>query len=158
MKTIHGRGKIILYAFSGMGINLLNLMMGSYLVSAIIASGFGDAAIENQTFSGIVAASDGKNAGLDLVIVGVWAVLTVIAKIVDGVIDVPMASFTDNLKSKFGRRRPALIIGLVPMIIAYVLFTLVTPELRSGSLVNTIFYFVMLCIFYSFYTLTMVTY
>ena len=152
MKKLTKRSQMLVYAIGGMGVNMLNLMMGSYLVSAIIASGFGETAVKTQTFSGPLGTK------LDLVIAGVWAVLTVIAKIVDGVIDIPMASFTDNLKSKFGRRRPALIIGLVPMIIAYVLFTLVTPELRSGSLVNTIFYFVMLCIFYSFYTLTMVTY
>ena len=69
-----------------------------------------------------------------------------------------MASFTDNLKSRFGRRRPALLIGLVPMVIAYVLFALVTPEMKNESLVNTVFYFAMLCVFYIFYTLTMVTY
>ena len=158
MKKLTKKGQMLVYAIGGMGVNMLNLMMGSYLVSALIASGFGDAAIQNQTFSGIVATSEGKSVGLDLVVAGVWAVLTVIAKIIDGVIDIPMASFTDNLKSKFGRRRPALIIGLVPMVLAYVLFTIVTPELRSQSMVNTIFYFVMLCIFYSFYTLTMVTY
>ena len=157
MKKLTKKGQMLVYAIGGMGVNMLNLMMGSYLVSALIASGFGDAAIQNQTFSGIVATSEGKSVGLDLVVAGVWAVLTVIAKIIDGVIDIPMASFTDNLKSKFGRRRPALIIGLVPMVLAYVLFTIVTPELRSQSMFNTIFYFVMLCIFYSFYTLTMVT-
>jgi GPH family glycoside/pentoside/hexuronide:cation symporter len=85
-------------------------------------------------------------------------VFGLIAKIIDGVIDVPMASFTDNLKTRFGRRRPALIIGLVPMILAYVLFALVTPYKGGESLGNTFFYGIALCVFYSFYTLTMVTY
>ena len=152
MKKLTKRRQMLVYAIGGMGVNMLNLMMGSYLLSAIIASGFGEEAIQNQTFSGPLGLS------LDLVIAGAWAVLTVIAKVIDGVIDIPMASFTDNLKSRFGRRRPALIIGLVPMVIAYVLFTLVTPEMKNESLLNTIFYFVALCVFYSFYTLTMVTY
>ncbi len=162
MKKLTKRSQMLIYAIGGMGVNMLNLMVGSYLCSAIIASGFGSGAIANQTFSGIVATTveNGEtiNAGLDLVIVGAWMVLTIIAKVIDGIIDVPMASFTDNLKSKFGRRRPALIIGLIPMVIAYVLFAVVTPELKAESLLNTAFYFAMLCIFYIFYTLTMVTY
>ncbi len=162
MKKLTKRSQMLIYAIGGMGVNMLNLMMGSYLLSAIIASGFGSDAIANQTFSGVVATTVENgvkvNAGLDLVIVGAWMVLGIIAKVIDGVIDIPMASFTDNLKSKFGRRRPALILGLVPMVIAYVLFAVVTPEFRSESLLNTVFYFAMLCIFYVFYTLTMVTY
>ena len=162
MKKLTKRSQMLIYAIGGMGVNMLNLMMGSYLLSAIIASGFGSDAVANQTFSGIVATNvvDGEpmNVGLDLVIVGAWMVLGIIAKVIDGIIDIPMASFTDNLKSKYGRRRPALILGLVPMVVAYVLFAVVTPELRSESLLNTVFYFAMLCIFYIFYTLTMVTY
>ena len=41
MKKIHGKGKIFLYALAGMGINLLNLMMGSYLCSALLVGCFG---------------------------------------------------------------------------------------------------------------------
>ena len=160
MKKLTKRWQMFLYAIGGMGVNMLNLMMGSYLCSAIIASGFDKIeAVKNQTFGGLVGITvDGKGIGLDLVILGLWAAIGLGAKILDGIIDVPMASFTDRLKTKFGRRRPALIIGLVPMIIAYVLFALVTPELRENSLMNTIFYGVILCVFYSFYTLTMVTY
>ena len=77
----------MLYALSGLGVNMLNLMMGSYLCSAIIASGFAEKVKPFQTF-----------AGTDLVLIPVWAVFGIIAKIVDGVIDVPMASFADNLR------------------------------------------------------------
>ena len=138
---------MFLYAIGGMGVNMLNLMVNSYLCSALIASGFNPNVVPFQTF-----------LGRDLVIAGVWAVFGVVAKIIDGVIDVPMASFTDNLKTRFGRRRPALIIGLVPMLLAYVLFTLVTPNPAGATLLNTVFYGVTLCVFYSFYTLTMVSY
>ena len=147
MRKLTKRWQMFLYAIGGMGVNMLNLMVGSYLCSAIIASGFGPDVVGNQTF-----------LSRDLVIPAVWAVFGLIAKIIDGVIDVPMASFTDNLKSRFGRRRPALVIGLVPMLIAYVLFTLVTPNPGGATLANTIFYGLTLCVFYSFYTLTMVTY
>ncbi|MBR3298138.1 MAG: MFS transporter [Clostridia bacterium] len=146
MQKISGKPKLMLYAFSGMGVNMLNLMMGSYLCSALIASGFVEKVLPFQTY-----------VGKDLVIAGVWAVFSLVARILDGIIDVPMASFTDQLKTRWGRRRPSIVIGLVPMIIAYLLF-LVVPNPGGATLLNTIYYGVLLCIFYSFYTLTMVSY
>lgn len=146
MRKLKTRGQKMLYALSGLGVNMLNLMMGSYLCSAIIASGFAEKVKPFQTF-----------AGTDLVLIPVWAVFGIIAKIVDGVIDVPMASFADNLRSRFGRRRPAIIIGLVPMIVAYLLF-LVVPNPGQATLLNTVYLGVVLCLFYVSYTLTMVTY
>ncbi len=156
MRKLTKKSQMFFYAIGGMGVNLLNIMVGSYLCSAIIASGFDAKAVQNHTFLGIdlvLTKPEWWLLGMSL-----WAAFGLVAKIIDGVIDVPMASFTDNLKTKFGRRRPALLIGLVPMILAYVLFTLVTPNPTGQTLLNTIFYGVMLCIFYSFYTLTMVTY
>ena len=145
MKKLKTRPQMLLYAISGMGVNLLKLMMGSYLCSALLTGGFKGDAIKYQTFT-----------GSDLVVPAVWAGFEMAAKILDGVIDVPMASFTDRLRSRWGRRRPALLIGLIPMVLAYVLF-LIIPQ-KGTTLLNTIYYFVILCIFYSFYTLTMVTY
>ena len=147
MKKISGKFKIGLYACSGMGINLMNVMMGSYLCSALLVGGFRtESDLMNQTF-----------LQKDLVIAGLWATFILIAKIVDGVIDIPMAAFTDQLRSRFGRRRPSLVIGLVPLISSYLLFLLI-PDKSGASLINTVYYWVILCIFYSFYTLTMTTY
>ena len=145
MRKLKTKRQMLLYAISGMGVNMLNLMMGSYLCSALIASGFGKDVIAYQTF-----------AQKDLVIAAVWAVFGLVAKIIDGIIDVPMASLTDNLKSRWGRRRPSLMIGFIPMVAAYLLFLVVPND--GATLWNTIYYGVVLCIFYSFYTLTMVTY
>lgn len=145
MKTITKTSHKILYASGAFGVNLLNLVMGSYLCAALIAGDFALADVANHSY-----------VGNDLVIASIWGVFVLVAKIVDGIIDIPMASFTDNLKTKFGRRRPSLIIGLVPMVIAYLLF-LVVPQ-REATVLNTIYYGIVLCVFYSFYTLTMVTY
>lgn len=145
MKKIKGTGKIILYAASGMGINMLGLMMTSYLCSALLIGGFGEEAIKNQTF-----------LQKDLVVPAVWAVFALIAKIIDGVIDIPMASFTDGLRTRFGRRRPALVIGLVPLVLSFAAFLYI--PVGGKSMLNTVYYGVILCIFYSFYTLTMVNY
>ncbi len=146
MNQLKTRTQKIIYAVSGLGVNMLNLMMGSYLCSAIIADGFAESVKPFQTYT-----------GNNLVIVSVWAVFGVIAKIIDGVIDIPMASFTDNLRTRFGRRRPALVIGLIPMIAAYLLF-LVVPNPAEATLLNTVYLGVVLCLFYTSYTLTMVTY
>ena len=81
MRKLTKKWQMFLYAIGGMGVNMLNLMVNSYLCSALIASGFNPNVIQYQTF-----------LGRDLVIAAVWAVFGVIAKIIDGVIDVPMAS------------------------------------------------------------------
>ena len=146
MNKIHKKGQMALYAVSGMGVNMLNLMFGSYLCSALLVGGFGEAAVKNQTF-----------AQKDLIIAAVWAVFVLVSKIIDGIIDIPMASFSDGLKTRWGRRRPALMIGFLPMVAAYLLF-LIIPDPTGASVLNTIYYGVLLCIFYAFYTLTMVTY
>ena len=173
MQVIRSKWKLLLYAFGAFGVNLLNLMVGSYLCSALIASGFIDlskvlsdadlaaaqATLNGHTYAGVIEFVNGEAAitkGI-LVIAGVWAILGVIAKIVDGIIDIPMAQFTDRLKSRWGRRRPAIVFGLVPMIIAYCCF-LIVPHDAESSVINTIYFFIMLVLFYSSYTLTMVTY
>ena len=95
MKKLNSKWKIILYGCSGMGVNMLNLIMGSYICSALLTGGFNQEDIGVWTF--------GKE---NLVIAAVWSIIVVIAKIIDGIIDVPMASFTDNLKTRWGKRRP----------------------------------------------------
>ncbi|MBQ7599722.1 MAG: MFS transporter [Clostridia bacterium] len=146
MEKITGKGKIILYAASGLGINMLNLMMTSYLCSALLVGGFSAEAVPNQTY-----------LARDLVVPAVWAVFALVAKIIDGVIDIPMAAFTDGLRTRFGRRRPALLIGLIPLVMAYCAF-LIIPHPQGASVLNTVYYGLILCVFYSFYTLTMVNY
>lgn len=147
MRKLRSKYAIGLYACSGFGINLLNVVMGSYLCSALLIGGFGtENAILNQTY-----------LQKDLVIAGLWGTFILIAKIIDGIIDIPMAAFTDKLRSRFGRRRPSIVIGLVPLLLSYVLF-LVIPDKSGVSLLNTVYYWIILCVFYSFYTLTMTTY
>ncbi|MBO4870062.1 MAG: MFS transporter [Clostridia bacterium] len=146
MKKLGSKKQIALYAVSGMGVNLLNTMMTSYLCSALIIGGFGEAAIRNQTY-----------LQRDLVDAAIWGAFVLIAKIIDGIIDVPMAALTDGLRSRFGRRRPSLLIGLIPLLLSYAAF-LIVPRPEGVSLLNTFYYGVVLCIFYTCYTLTMVTY
>ena len=144
MKKIKSRKGLILYGCSGLGVNMLNMIVGSYLCSALLVGGF-DKHIESWTY-----------LNKDLVVAGLWAVLIFFAKALDGVIDLPMSAFADRLNTKFGRRKTAILMGLVPMIAAYLLF--LVPINDGASYVNTIWFGGMLCLFYASYTLTMLTY
>ena len=92
----------------------------------------------------------------DLVVAGLWAVLVFFAKALDGLIDLPLSTLADKMHSKLGRRKTALLIGFIPMIVAYLLF--LVPLNTSATILNTVWFGVLLCVFYSFYTLTMLTF
>ena len=144
MEKITNRKKLILYGCSGLGVNMLTLIVGSYLCSALLVGGF-EEHIESWTY-----------LNKDLVVAGLWAILVFFAKAFDGVIDLPLASFADRLHTKLGRRKTAILLGFIPMVISYLLF--LCPINSSATIVNTIWFGVLLCIFYTCYTLTMLTY
>lgn len=143
MKILKKRWQLIIYACSGLGLNMINMIMGVHLCNALIRDGF-DSDIEFWTYE-----------NKTLVVVGLWMALSVIVKTLDGVIDIPFSAFTDNLRTKWGRRRPAILMGYIPLLIAYVLFLF--PLNHGATLLNTIWFVVLLGIFYCCYTLTMLT-
>ena len=145
MKKIKSRKLLALYGCSGMGVNMMNLMVGSYLCSALLTGGFAPEDIGTWTY-----------IDKDLVVATLWAALAFVARVLDGVIDLPFASFTDRLKTRWGRRRPSLVIGFVPMVIAYLLF--LVPLNRGETVLNTVWFGALLMIYYAFYTLTMLTF
>ena len=144
MKKITSRKKLAVYGCSGLGVNMLNIIMGSYLCSALMTGGF-DAHVESWTY-----------LNKTLVVAGLWAALRFIAKAFDGIIDLPFAAFADKIHNKFGRRKTAILIGLIPTVIAYCLFLI--PLNPFESYLNTIWFGALLLIFYAAYTLTMLTY
>ena len=144
MKKIKSRKKLALYGCSGLGVNMLNIIVGSYLCSALLTGGF-EKHIESWTY-----------LNKTLVVAGLWAVLRFIAKAFDGLIDLPLAAFAYKINNKFGRRKTAILIGLIPTVISYCLFLI--PLDPHESLLNTIWFGALLIIFYACYTLTMLTY
>lgn len=158
MEKITSRKKLLLYGCSGMGVNMMSLMVGSYLCSALLTGGF-DANVEFWTFMNrdLVLAEPLFDMGLFGGIATVWSLIILASKILDGIIDIPLSSFTDRLKTRWGRRRPSLLIGFIPMVIVYVLF-LFPPLNGENIILNTVWFGVLLCIFYTFYTLTMLTF
>lgn len=134
-----------LYALSGFGPGLINLLITAYLIDAMSTAGFVKN-IENWTF-----------ANKTIVVTALFSVFVMIAKIVDGLADVPLAAFTDTLKTRWGKRRPAILLGYIPMIISFILFC--NPlEIVEHSMKNTIWFGVLLIIFFTSYTMTLVTY
>lgn len=144
MKKLTDKKSVILYGCAGLGVNMLNLIVGSYLCSAMLVGGFEDH-VEAWTYE-----------NKDLVIAGMWGVLILVAKLIDGFIDLPLSNFADRLKSRWGKRKTAIVIGYVPMIIFYLLF--LVPIDSGATLRNTLWFGFILAMFYSCYTLTMITY
>ena len=91
------------YGIAGIGPNMLNLMVGSYLCDALMVEGF-EKNVENWTY-----------LNKTLVVIGLWSIFVFISKIIDGIIDIPLGSWTDRLKTKWGNRRPALLVGIALM-------------------------------------------
>ena len=144
MNVLRKKWQIILYGCSGLGINMMGMIVGSYLCSALLTGGFVDN-VENWTY-----------LNKDLVVAGLWSVLAFLSKAFDGIVDIPLASFTDGLRTRWGRRRPPILVGWIITAAAYVLFLF---PLQSGATVlNTVWFALLLTVFYSAYTITMLTY
>ena len=144
MQKIKSRKKLAVFGCAGLGVNMLNIIMGSYLCSALMTGGF-ETHAESWTY-----------LNKTLVVAGLWAALRFIAKAFDGIIDLPLATFADKLNTRFGRRKTAILVGLIPTVVAYCLFLMpLTPE---ESIANTLWFGGLLIVFYACYTLTMLTY
>ena len=93
---------------------------------------------------------------------GAYAVGLLVARILDGVVDIPIAAWTDNLKSKWGRRRPLMLLGLIPTVLSFLL--LWYPPFTGNSLGaeghwgNAIFVAVVSSLYFFFHTLIIVPY
>lgn len=144
MKQLHTKKDLFVYALGGMGLNILNLIMESYLCDAVMVEGF-STNVDHWTY-----------ANKTLVIGSVWAIMIVIAKVIDGLIDIPLSHFADNFRSKHGHRKSVMLRGYIPTLICYVLF--LYPLNNRLSMSNTLYLGLILCLFYIFYTLTMVAY
>ncbi|MCL2670954.1 MAG: MFS transporter [Clostridiales bacterium] len=143
--------KLFLFGFAAIGVNLLNLIMGVYLCHSLYIPPEG----------GSFIAFLGKGLGKNLVIPAVWAIVITISKIVDGIIDIPLANLLDNLKAKFGKRKTGMILGFVPMAVSFILFLIALFPNATGTAQmwgNTIWFGFFLILFYCSYTCTMLAY
>jgi Na+/melibiose symporter-like transporter len=139
------KGREPLYALAGLGPNLMNLLLSVYIVNAFSVAGF-DQHLAQWTFF-----------EKTIVIVGLFSVLITIGKIVDGIIDIPLAALSDKIVSKFGKRKTGIVLGLAPLILCYVLF-LFPLQNAEDSLANTLYAGALFLVFCVSYTMTLLNY
>ena len=110
VRSLDKKWKEFLYAFSGFGPNLLMVLMGSYYSDAL-----NPAALESgEQFQAIAP-------GVCFILPALFPILYALGKVFDGIVDIPLAHVTDTLKTKWGRRRPAIAVCFLPMVISFVL-------------------------------------
>ena len=154
VKSLDKKWKELLFAFSGFGPNFLMILMGSYYSDAL-----NPAALESgEQFQAIMP-------GICLITPALFPILFALGKIFDGIIDVPFAHITDTLSTKWGRRRPAIAVCTVPMIISYLLCWIpiagIPVEGAAGDqarLINTIWVSVFSIIFFAAYTMCLIAF
>ena len=134
------RWQIPLFAFASFGPCMLSTIISVYLVDALQVAGFG-ANVESWTF-----------ANKTIVAVGLFSIMKAISSLMDGLVEVPVATIVQNLKTPWGKRRPAILVGTVVMTLAYILFCF-PITLEENSVANSIWFGILLTIFVSFFTL-----
>ena len=143
VKSLDKKWKVLLYSFAGFGPNFLMVLMGAFFTDAINPAALGVNVLPLQSISGIC-----------LILPAVFPILWMLAKAFDGIIDIPFAQLADKLNTKHGRYRPLIAIGFFPMVISYVLCWI--PF--GNKLFNTIWIFFWALIFFSTYTLNLISY
>ncbi len=91
-----------------------------------------------------------------------YALGMLLARILDGVVDIPIAGWTDNMRSRWGRRRPMMLLGLIPTVICFVLlwFPPVTGQNlgANGHWGNAVYVAVISSLYFFFHTFIIVPY
>ena len=149
--TLDKRWKEVIFAGSGLGPNLLMVLMMAYFTDAVIPTGL-NADINFWSYGGVI-----------LVSTIIFPILWTIGRIFDGVIDVPLAALTDRLKNKKGNRFITILISFFPMVVSFVLCWI--PVFGKGADItlgqqigNTIWIFFWSIIFFASYTLALITF
>ena len=149
--SLNKRWKEVLFAATGFGPNLLMVLMMAYFTDAVIPTGL-KADIGFWSYGGTIIVST-----------IIFPILWTIGRVFDGVVDVPLAAFTDNLKNKTGKRWIAILIAVVPMVISFALCWIPifgrSGDLSLGKQIgNSIWIFFWSIVFFASYTLALITF
>ena len=146
INALNKKWKEFIYGFAGFGPNFLMVLMGAYFSDAINPAALG----EGNSFQAIVS-------GTCFILPALFPILYALAKIFDGIIDVPLAHITDTLSTKWGRRRPAILVCLFPMLISFACcwWPIFGAE---NQLANTIWISFWLLVFFATYTMCLIAY
>lgn len=143
VKSLTNKWKELLFSFSGFGPNILMVLMGAYFTDAI-----NPAALAEGSFQAI--------GNTCLIMPALFPILWMLAKSFDGIIDIPFAAITDNMSTRWGKRRPAIAVCFIPMIISYAMCW--NPIGGSNQLINTIWIVIWALIFFSSYTMCLIAF
>lgn len=124
-----------LFALGGFGTSLISTFMSAALLARYMP---GDKFMDSGT-------------GMYLIFPMLFAVMMFAARMLDGIFDLPIAAIVDKYNLKYGRRWPLILIGLVPMLIAFILVW-IPPMPETQSYLNVVWVVVFSIIFYFFYT------
>ncbi len=132
-----------LYGIGGFGATLMYQVAMSYILAFYVPT-----------------ASDLAKGAIVLAPPALFGALFFVARMLDGVVDIPIATWTDNLKSRFGRRRPFMVLGFLPMVASFILmwFPPVAAPAAGGSVLNTVYVAIVSVLFFFFYTMMAVPY
>ena len=145
INSLNKKWKELLFAFSGFGPNFLMILMGAYFSDAI-----NPAALGSGSYQSIAS-------GVCFILPALFPILYAIAKAFDGIIDIPFAHITDTLKTKWGRRRPPILICSIPMIISFAMCWWPVGG-ANNQILNTIWILIWALIFFSTYTMCMIAF
>lgn len=146
INALNNKWKEFLFAFSGFGPNFLMVLMGAYFTDAI-----NPAALDaNQSFQAIAS-------GVCFILPAVFPILFAFGKVFDGIIDIPLAHLTDTLSTKWGRRRPAIAVCIIPMTVSFAMFWLPVGG-AEHPLFNTIWIFIWALVFFATYTMCLIAF
>lgn len=148
VQSLDKKWKELLFACSGFGPNLLMVLMGAYFTDAINPAGLGtgEAAVF-QTITGSVC----------FILPGLFSILYMLARIFDGIIDIPFAHITDSLSTRWGRRRPTIVVSFLPMALSFAMCWLPVGG-AEGQLINSIWIPFWAVIFFASYTMCLITF
>ena len=144
INSLNKKWKEFLFAASGFGPNFLMVIMGAYFTDAV------NPAIQTNAFQAIVP-------GVCFIVPALFGILYPLAKAFDGIIDIPFAHLTDTLSTKWGRRRPTIAACIIPMMLSFAMCWLPIGG-AERPLLNTIWIFIWALIFFSTYTLSLISF
>ena len=159
--SLNKRWKEVIFAASGLGPNLLMVLMMAYFTDAVSPAAI-ESGIGFWSFTGLSTASVVYDVKIILG-VSVFSILWFIGRCFDGIIDVPLAALTDSIKSKRGKRFITILISFVPMVVSFILCWIPIFGSKAGLTVgqqvgNTIWIFFWSIIFFASYTLALITF
>ncbi len=145
VRSLDKKWKELLFAATAFGPNFLMVLMGAYFTDAI-----NPAALTHDSYQAIMG-------GTCFILPVIFPVLYAVSKAFDGIIDIPFAYISDTLSTKWGRRRPAIAVCMIPMILSFVMCWIPIGG-PDNQLLNTVWIIAWALVFFSTYTMCLLSF